>query len=57
MTEWFGNGTGLMGSVENVDMVGRDGLTVFTDPSAMGQDWQVFWIGKRSVFSTNRDQS
>ncbi|CAB9504651.1 unknown protein [Seminavis robusta] len=41
MRAWLGNSTGLMGSLDNVYMLARDGVSTFEDPNAMGQEWQV----------------
>jgi hypothetical protein len=41
MHEWFGNSTGLMGSLSSSRMIARDGVTVIEDPNEFGQEWQV----------------
>ena len=41
MYSWFGNSTGLMGSLKSGKMLARDGVTVLRDPNEMGQEWQV----------------
>jgi hypothetical protein len=41
MQEWFGNSTGLIGSLNNVKMIARDGVTVMLTPNEFGQEWQV----------------
>lgn len=37
----FGKSTGLLGSFEGGQMLGRDGVTVIEDPIAFGKHWQV----------------
>lgn len=39
--EDFASSVGLMGSFETGQMVGRDGVTVFTDENEFGLEWQV----------------
>lgn len=39
--ETFAGSLGLMGSYPQGDLLGRDGITVFTDLNNFGQEWQV----------------
>ncbi|CAB9504548.1 expressed unknown protein [Seminavis robusta] len=41
MHEWFGNSSGLMGSISSGKKLARDGVTVIEDPNEFGQEWQV----------------
>lgn len=40
MKAWFGNSSGLMGSLKTSHMMARDGVTVINDPNEMGYEWQ-----------------
>jgi hypothetical protein len=37
----FGTSVGMMGAFNDGKFIGRDGTTVFADPLAFGQEWQV----------------
>jgi len=39
--ENFGQSLGLMGTFESGEKMGRDGITVFKDTNAFGQEWQI----------------
>merc|ERR1712176_1258811 len=37
----FGQSLGLMGTFEDGEKMGRDGMTVFKDNNEFGQEWQI----------------
>jgi len=47
----FGTSVGLMGSYNDGSFIGRDGTTVFEDPNAFGQEWQVL-ASESQLFQT-----
>lgn len=40
LMDWFGNSTGLVGSLSSRELLARDGVTVMEDSNAYGQEWQ-----------------
>lgn len=49
----FGTSTGLMGTYQHGTLQGRDGVAVFEDKDAFGQEWQVRDTGS-SLFEHSR---